>query len=273
MSNIKLATQMLEINLRQMELLNNTSSGLSRYFHILKQECQREISLINDLLDLSRLETGEGILTWQPIDLTAWLPRLAQPFLERAHSQNQTLQVEVSPDLPPIITDLSHLERILSELLSNACKYTPDGQVIRVSAMLVDETIADSPEPDKAPPPMNGHAQPSSLHPTVSFMRLNTHAEVIVSPSYLIRICVSNSGVEITPKELTRIFDKFYRIPNNDPWKHGGTGLGLALVKKLVEPLDGKIWADSQGGLTRFIVDLPLKTDLITGKTLQDVRR
>jgi PAS domain S-box-containing protein len=236
MSNIKLATQMLEINLRQMELLNNASSALSRYFHILKQECQREISLINDLLDLSRLEAGEGILSWQRVDLATWLSRLTQPFLERAHSQNQTLHIDVCSGLPPIITDLSHLERILTELLSNACKYTPGGQTIRVSARL-------------------------------------TQADSSAGLANSLQICVSNSGVEISPKELNRIFDKFYRIPNNDPWKHGGTGLGLALVKKLVEPLDGKIWADSQGGITRFVVDLPLKEEFATIKTLQDMQR
>jgi PAS domain S-box-containing protein len=279
MSNIKLATQMLEINLRQMELLNNASSGLSRYFHILKQECQREISLINDLLDLSRLETGEGPLTWQTIDLSAWLPRLAQPFLERAHSQNQILQVDVSDDLPPITTDLSHLERIMTELLSNACKYTPDGQVIRVSALLApssDSPIPPSSELNRTPlHSTNGHLTSTALiaDSTLPMRLSNPATDAGISAAHSVQICVSNSGVEISPKELIRIFDKFYRIPNHDPWKHGGTGLGLALVKKLVEPLDGKIWADSQGGITRFTVDLPFKTDPIAAKTLQDVRR
>jgi signal transduction histidine kinase len=65
-----------------------------------------------------------------------------------------------------------------------------------------------------------------------------------------------NTGVEIAPQELPRIFDKFYRIPNNDPWKHGGTGLGLALVKKLVEQMGGAIKVESMNSQTYFKVRL-----------------
>jgi len=69
---------------------------------------------------------------------------------------------------------------------------------------------------------------------------------------------VSNSGVEISPYELSRIFDKFYRISGIDRWKQGGTGLGLALVQKLTEHLGGKIWVESSSNETCFIVELPL---------------
>jgi signal transduction histidine kinase len=67
---------------------------------------------------------------------------------------------------------------------------------------------------------------------------------------------VINTGVEIAPEELPRIFDKFYRIPNNDPWKHGGTGLGLSLVQKLVEQMGGSIEVESANQHTRFTVRL-----------------
>ena len=68
---------------------------------------------------------------------------------------------------------------------------------------------------------------------------------------------MSNSGVEIPAAEGDRIFDKFYRIPNNDPWKHGGTGLGLALVKRLAERIKSKIRLISGDGKTTFIVEFP----------------
>ncbi len=247
-SNIKLATQMLEINLESQHLLDNPASPLVRYFQILKNECQREISLINDLLDLSRLETGDDPPLWQTVDLATWTLKLVQPFLERARSQNQIFQVDLPPGLPSLITDSSRLERILSELLSNACKYTPTGETITLSVQLIQpEAAALSKESLQVNRAMS--AENWGLLPTTT---------AIASPKPSWSFQISNSGVEISPEQLTHIFDKFYRIPNNDPWKHGGTGLGLALVKKLVEPLGGKIQATSCDRLTRFVVELPL---------------
>ncbi len=71
---------------------------------------------------------------------------------------------------------------------------------------------------------------------------------------------MANSGIEIRESEQTRIFDKFYRIPHHDPWKFGGTGLGLALVKKRVEQLQGTIEVTSEQGWTIFTVKIPLVT-------------
>jgi signal transduction histidine kinase len=68
---------------------------------------------------------------------------------------------------------------------------------------------------------------------------------------------VSNTGIEIALEEKVRIFDKFYRIPNNDPWKYSGTGLGLALTRKLVEHMGGTIEVPNANHVTRFTVILP----------------
>jgi signal transduction histidine kinase len=158
------------------------------------------------------------------IDLQTWIPHVVEPFLERARTQTQYLQVEVPSDLPSITTDLSSLERILSELLHNACKYTPANAAITVSAQYIPSS--DGGESDR--------------------------------PPALLVLQVSNSGTELLPSELSRIFDKFYRIPSNDPWKHGGTGLGLALVKRLVGHLGATIRADSANNHVTFTVELPL---------------
>jgi len=252
MSNIKLATQMLEIALRRENLLEQKSSALTRYFQILRDECQREIHLIDNLLDLSRLEAGSETLTLSAIDLQDWLPQFATSFIERAHNQQQSLTINIPPRLPQLITDQSYLERILNELLNNACKYTPAHGQITVTVAPLSTT-----------PLSTDFALPHS--PTV---RLSGHAEALAQSSTLpvstlapaIQIQVSNSGIEISPDELTRIFNKFYRIPNNDPWKHGGTGLGLALVRKLVQTMGGAIAASSEAGITNFSVELPGRT-------------
>ncbi|WP_081980784.1 PAS domain S-box protein [Neosynechococcus sphagnicola] len=213
MSSIKMATKMLEISLDRLGVLADQSNAVHRYFKILRDEGQREVNLINDLLDLSRLDAGKEPLNLTSVTLQFCIPQLAETFLERTRSQQQQLILEIPEDLPPLTTQLSYLERALTELLNNACKYTPAGETITVSA-----------------------------RSTMEFLEIR----------------VSNSGVEIPAPECDRIFDKFYRIPNNDPWKHGGTGLGLALVKKLIEQMGGTIHIESGGGQTSFILELGL---------------
>ena len=211
MSSIKMATQMLEIHLESLGILENDSSPINRYFKILREEGQREIDLINDLLDLARLEAETETLNATPISLQMFIPHLAEPFVERTRIQQQQLEIEIPEAILPFNTNLSYLARILTELLHNACKYTPAGETIKISVQTT---------------------------PTV------------------LEIWITNSGVEIPAAECDRIFDKFYRIPNNDPWRYGGTGLGLALVRKLADQLGASIRAESRCGQTNFVLGL-----------------
>lgn len=210
MANIKMASQMIEIFFKP---LNITDKRIHRYFKILDDECQREIELINDLLDLSRLEMGRAELDITSVNLQHWLPHIAEPFLERAEQQQQQLVIDIMPGIGEIMIDLSYLERILTELLHNACKYTPAGERIVVS--------------------VQGWAE-------------------------YVQIQVTNTGVQIPDEERDRIFEKFYRVPNNDPWKHGGTGLGLALVKKMADLMGISIQLGAIAGQTTFTLHIPL---------------
>jgi PAS domain S-box-containing protein len=221
MASIQMATQMLEIQLTDLGLLttdsidqfqdNQAASPLDRYFQILKDECQREIRLINNLLDLTRVDSDTEPLMSVDIQLYPWVDHISEPFAERMADHNQDFQLDIPEDLY-LETDLSYLERILIELFSNACKYSPEGATITVSAGITDQTV---------------------------------------------QITVSNTGTSIVAVECDRIFDKFYRIPNNDPWKYGGTGLGLALVKHMVEKLNGTIRAESSNNEVRLILNFP----------------
>lgn len=213
MSSIKMATHMLEISLNQLGVLDG-SPAIKRYFTVLQEEGEREINLINDLLDLTRLDAGTEPLDVTSMELQVYLPHVAESFVERTQQQQQRLLIQIPQELPALTTHLPYLERIVTELLQNACKYTPPGETIILSAG-------------------------------------NT------SDVFVIDVC--NSGVEISSTEYDRIFEKFYRIPNHDPWKHGGTGLGLALVKTMVERLEGSIVVSGshQPRMTRFTVRLP----------------
>ena len=204
MTNIKMAIEMLKIS--------RSKDATDRYLQILQNECARETDLINDLLDLQRLEAGAQTYTPEAIDLSNWLPPILQSFSQRAETQQQSLQMDLPPQLPALISDQPSLERIVVELVNNACKYTPPDGAIKVSVNL-----------------------------TAQYFELS----------------VDNSGAEIPAAELPRIFEKFYRVPQADPWKRGGTGLGLALVSKLVDCLGGKISVNSGSGHTTFTVQLP----------------
>lgn len=219
-----------------------------RYFRMLQEECLRETNLINNLLDLSRLEAGTEPIFLTPIHLQIWLPHVVEPFLERARSQQQQLQIDVPGDLPPLSTDLFGLERILTELLHNACKYTPAGEAIRLSAWL-------EPVRRRKPARNTKNTLVEAHSGSAAALQCNTpHSP----PAATLFLQISNSGVEIPVPELPRIFDKFYRIPDHDLWKQGGTGLGLALVKRLVEHLGATIEVDSRHNQVIFTIGFSL---------------
>lgn len=142
LSNIKLAICLLETLLNKQCALEDepnsaTAQSVKRYLSVLREQCDQELRLVSDLLDLRSLEAGSYLLKLTPIPLATWLPALIAPFQERIEARKQILQVSIPADLPLIRSDQTALTRILSELLNNACKYTPRGETIAVSAALV----------------------------------------------------------------------------------------------------------------------------------------
>jgi PAS domain S-box-containing protein len=232
MSSVKMAAEMLEILLQRKGVFDDPQ--IRQYFKILQSECDRETKLINDLLDLSRLTANTEPLLLMSLELQPWLLHVAEPFVSRAHSQQQSLQFDLPAEPLILTTDFSYLEQILTELLQNACKYTPPGEKIRISARL---------EPPYPPLPLSPAL---ALSPSPS---LPLHCA----------IHITNTGIEIPEPERDRIFDKFYRIPNSDPWKHGGTGLGLALARRRAEQICGSLSVSGDRHATTFIIRLPLE--------------
>ena len=214
-ANVKMAVQMLKLAIPQ-ELgstaaLSN-AGRINQYLKILEAECDREIKLINDLLDLQRFQAEQQPLILDAIDLQTWLPNLITSLQGLIETRQQTLQLVVEPNSPALTSNAASLERILAELLNNAYKYTPQGGSIAIAV----QAQADSTQ-----------------------------------------IKISNTSVEISTNQLDRIFEKFYRIPNSDPWKQSGTGLGLALVQQLTHHLGGTIAVNQSAGQLHFMINLP----------------
>ena len=212
----------IEMGADTLKMLFELPDWQQKHFHsaqesleILEEGCQREIKLVNDLLELVHLDARTEPIAVEAVDLNLVLSYTVKLFAQRAKQQQQHLNIYLPHDLPQIETNPSMFERVLTELLNNACKYTPQGEKIDVRMELNIPTL---------------------------------------------KLTVANSGIEITDTELGRIFDKFYRIPQQDRWQHGGTGLGLALVAKQVEYLGGKIEAKHEDKLLTMTVELPATT-------------
>lgn len=147
LASIKLSTYMLELSFTQCQpplptVFGDAFAGkVTRYLQILQAECARELSLVNELLELQRLESGMAQPDWCPLQLGEWLPDLMTAFAARAASRDLTLQLKVPDALPPLVSDAAMLTSVLRELLTNAYKYTPPGGTLTVQTTLTDTTL------------------------------------------------------------------------------------------------------------------------------------
>lgn len=211
-TSISLAAQTLESLLTPNGILD--IELVPQLLQILHNECGRENKLINDLLTLTYLNIEPEPPTLIAIDLQTWLTPIVESFRDVANCQKQNFNLNIAANLPPLETDITDLERIITELLNNACKFTPAGESITISASLSADTVE-------------------------------------------LKICYS--GVEIPNHELTRVFQPFYRFTNNAPWKSSDSGLELALVKAMMERLNGSIDVESADNHILFTIKFPLQ--------------
>lgn len=184
------------------------------FYQIIDQETDRLRRLIEDLLNLSRIERGVALQPhWQRVDLTKVIDRVLS--IQKGYTDKHQLIADVPEPLPLIVADEDKLESVLTNLVNNAIKYSPNGGEVRVRAVREDNSIL---------------------------------------------ISVQDQGIGIPKDKLTRIFEKFERVDTKETRAAGGTGLGLYLVKHLVELHEGQIWAESEGvgkGST-FYVRIPI---------------
>lgn len=188
----------------------------------LQQSARTLMTIINDILDLSKIEFGKMAVDRISFDLRELLEEVAQIHAPMANSKSLEVVVRYVPDTPTLFTgDPAHIHQIVTNLVSNAVKFTPRGHVL-ITAASKNETDA-------------------SAH---------------------IEITVADTGIGIAPEKIETIFDKFTQADASTRRRFGGTGLGLSISKHLTQLMGGSIAVASQpdNGST-FTVTLPLLID------------
>jgi len=205
------------------------------YMQDVVHSAEHLMQLINDILDLSKIEAGKLSLDPAPASLSDLLTGSLTIVREKARQHNLDLQSEIAPEilaLPPIMLDARKVKQILFNLLSNAAKFTPDGGAITLMAQI------ESGQNKKA----NGKKSNGK------------------KPQEYAVICIRDTGIGIAPDQHERIFGAFDQVDNSYSKQQQGTGLGLALTRRLVELHGGSVGLQSALGKgSTFSFQLPLQ--------------
>lgn len=191
-----------------------------KFLNMAMRNVQRLSGIINDLLDLSKIEAGKMDFHFAPTNINSVINYVKTALSEVAKTKGLNLVTNESDDLPEILADSQRLEQVLTNLVSNAIKFTPDGKSITISSRMVN----------------------------ASDIRVNDCFKDIVKnlTGDYIEVCVKDEGIGIEQKNLLHTFDKFAQIENSLSRKAGGTGLGLPIAKQLLDAHKGAIWCDSE---------------------------
>jgi signal transduction histidine kinase len=187
----------------------------TRYARNISNSGKDLLNIINDILDLSKIEAGKMILNYEDVSLKQTVDEIVKTLSPLSSKKDQSLETSHIGDVV-IQADKGKLKQILLNLIGNAIKFTPSGGSINISSYLKDE---------------------------------------------MANIQIKDTGIGISPEDQKKLFEPFKQLDSNLSREHTGTGLGLSLVKKLVELHNGTVSVESETekGST-FTVSLPIKT-------------
>ncbi len=195
----------------------------SKYVEIFGRASDNLLDLINDILDLSKVEASQLELERTEFGLSDLLEKVIEMVAVRAHQKGLSLVCDIAPNVPPnLVGDPTRLRQVLLNLLGNAIKFTESGEVaLRVTAD-TDTAVLDA-----------------------------------------LRFTVSDTGIGIDGAKLGAVFERFTQADSSTTRRYGGTGLGLTISKRLVELMGGRIWVNSgvgKGSVFSFTVPLEIWT-------------
>ncbi|MCM8792501.1 MAG: cell wall metabolism sensor histidine kinase WalK [Candidatus Omnitrophica bacterium] len=183
------------------------------FISIIYHESNRLAHLIDDLLDLSKIESGKMKMVFSPLEINPIVKNCVDALEKQAKQKSISISLDLSDNLPKVLADEKRLSQVFLNLLDNAIKYTPQGGSVKISASLKEKFV---------------------------------------------QIDVADTGIGIAEKDLSRIFERFYRVDKARSRELGGTGLGLSIVKHIVLAHGGQVWVKSQlGAGSTFSFTLP----------------
>lgn len=214
----------LEYFKESFEHKNSLDSEQVLLFDSVNDSAERMLGLINDILDLSKLESGNITLDVQDVDLHLVVDMITRDFRMQFKKKEATIDVDLPKNLPTVKIDINRIGQVLMNLLSNALKFIPKGGNVKV---WVSEE--------------------------------QQHNPVTNDEDRFLRVSVRDNGMGIPAEELPFIFDRYKQASTAKKTKVKGTGLGLAVCKLIVEAHGGNIFAESEVGKhTTFHFRLPL---------------
>lgn len=219
----ELRTPLTPIN-NSLEIILSGAAGvitpeIQNFVNMAKRNVSRLSVIIEDLLDLSRVQTGKLDFKFKEIEITPALELAKETFEQSAGEKEIELSLHIAKNLPKIYGDAQRIEQILSNLISNALKFTPNGGKIELSATEVEASEIDFEK---------------LILPQTKFI------------GKYIKICTKDTGIGLEENDIIKIFDKFSQIENTLARNVGGVGLGLSITKQLIDAHFGGILVESK---------------------------
>lgn len=210
-----------------------------KYVRVFASAGENLLSLINDILDLSKIEAGHIELEFIEFNLEELLGKICEVMALRVHKKGLELACHIRHDVPVgLIGDPVRLRQIMFNLIGNAAKFTEKGEI--VAEVSVEELIKDGDALERC----------------------------------ILKFSVSDTGIGIPKDKLNMIFDRFTQADSTTTRKYGGTGLGLSISMKLVEMMGGRIWVESevgQGSVFNFTAEFKVNTQPMECRLSSDI--
>jgi len=212
------------------------TDNIEKFVSMGKRNAIRLSGIINDLLDISKIEAGKMDFKFELMHVEPVIEYVKTNLTEVAKEKNLTIKYTHSEDDVEVYADSNRLEQVLTNLVSNAIKFTPEAGEIEISSKVVNARELQY-----------DHCFEEDIK------RLQGN--------YL-QVCVEDHGIGIERKDLNHVFDKFAQIENSLSRKVGGSGLGLPIARQLMESHNGAIWCDSEINKgSRFYFVIPIAND------------